>query len=129
MLIKDEEQPIGFISFWEFNRFRYVEHFAIQAQMRNKKYGRQVMEILQQSSLAIVLETEEPENETAARRIDFYRRLGFVTSDKTYMQPPYRSDGENIKMRLMFWGKINAESNFEEVRDIIYKNVYQHSTN
>lgn len=129
VLIKDDETPIGFISFWDFNRFRYVEHFAIQPQMRNKKFGKRAMEMLQQLSSAIVLEAEEPLNETATRRIEFYRRMGFVPSENEYMQPPYRRNGEKIKMRLLFWGNVDAENNFEYAKEIIYKNVYlQHGS-
>ena len=38
-IIFDNETPVGFITYWDFNDFYYVEHFAIDPTLRNGGYG------------------------------------------------------------------------------------------
>ena len=45
-LILDGNTPIGFITYWDFNNFYYVEHFAIDPNQRNGGYGKSVLEHL-----------------------------------------------------------------------------------
>src|SRR3712207_7264990 len=41
-IILNDEQPIGFITYWAFERFFYIEHLAMNPVHRNKGYGKQV---------------------------------------------------------------------------------------
>ena len=45
-LICDSDQWLGIICFLEFNQFIYIEHFAINAQLRNKQYGQRTLQLL-----------------------------------------------------------------------------------
>ena len=57
-LILDGNTPIGFITYWDFNNFYYVEHFAIDPNQRNGGYGKSVLEHLSGNlHRPIVLET------------------------------------------------------------------------
>ena len=39
-IIFDDDLPIGFITYWDFDRFYYVEHFATNPALRNGGYGK-----------------------------------------------------------------------------------------
>ena len=39
-IIFDDDLPIGFITYWDFDEFYYVEHFATNPALRNGGYGR-----------------------------------------------------------------------------------------
>lgn len=45
-----EESLIGLITVWELNGFRYVEHLATSPAIRNKGYGKLIMEALKRNS-------------------------------------------------------------------------------
>lgn len=123
-LICDDGAPVGFISFWDFGRFHYVEHFATLPQLRNRGYGKQVLELLPGVlQTPIVLEAEAPDSDMARRRIGFYRRHGFALWGGEYRQPPYRAGGDWLPMCLMAYGDL-PESEFPDVRDTIYREVY-----
>lgn len=123
-LICDGATPAGLLSYWDFGRFHYVEHFAISPQLRNCKYGeRALRRLLCDLPTPVVLEVETPDNDMARRRIGFYRRQGFVLWGGEYRQPPYRPDGRWLPMHLMAHGSL-AETEFRAVRDTIYAEVY-----
>ena len=124
MLATKEENAIGFISYWAFDTFCYVEHLAIHPQMRNKGYGNIIIKELQRINKTIVLEAELPINELTKRRVEFYKRLGFTTFNNEYIQPAYRADSNQIPMFLMYWQKEITNISFETTRNTIYKNVY-----
>lgn len=123
LIAKENGKPIGFISYWSFEDFCYVEHFATDSKLRNKGYGKAIMKELQKQQPTIVLEVEMPENELAERRINFYRRLGFILCEKSYVQPPYRRDDKELPMMLMSCN-CNMEEKFDKVKQLIHRKVY-----
>jgi len=119
------QEPVGFISYWSFKNFLYIEHFAIDETKRNGGYGKEVLTLLEKNTkLPIVLEVELPENEISKRRIEFYQRQGFRLLKDTYQQPPYREEDNYLPMMLM----MNADSNtvsFEHIKSTLYRKVYR----
>ena len=90
-IIFDDDLPIGFITYWDFDGFYYVEHFATNPALRNGGYGKRTLEHLCEFlKRPIVLEVERPVEEMAKRRINFYQRHGFTLWEKDYYQPPYK---------------------------------------
>ncbi|MCC8186359.1 MAG: GNAT family N-acetyltransferase [Bacteroides sp.] len=123
-VILDENDPVGFITYWDLNDFFYIEHFAIDPERRNGGYGRQVLELLRQTlNSPIVLEVELPTEEMARRRIAFYERHHFILWEDEYVQPPYRAGSKQIPMYIMVSGTLDPEK-FPSVRSAIYQEVY-----
>lgn len=124
-LIEEDTLQVGFITVWRLEGFSYVEHLATSPLVRNKGYGRKIMEELQkQFHGVIVLEVEKPIDEMSRRRIGFYQRCGFRLCEKYYVQPPYRKGGESLPMFLMYAGTDDIAADFESIRDEIYEKVY-----
>lgn len=124
-ILFDNETPIGFITYWDFDTFYYFEHFAINPALRNGGYGKKVLNFLcEKLQHPIVLEVEAPMEEMAQRRINFYKRHGFVLWEKEYQQPPYKLGDSFLPMYLMVHGSLQCERDFTEVRKRIYKEVY-----
>ena len=87
--------------------------------------GTKAMEIFKsQVSLPIILEVEMPNNPEAIRRIHFYEGLGFNVLSHYYAQPPYEGSGFLTPMLIMSSDLHFANKNFEEIREILYKEVY-----
>ncbi|MDR2968267.1 MAG: GNAT family N-acetyltransferase [Tannerellaceae bacterium] len=116
---------VGFITSWQWDDFAYIEHFAIDASARNGGIGGQALRLfLNGLNVPVVLEVELPEDEMSKRRIGFYRRAGFTPDDHAYRQPPYRCGESWLDMRLMFYGNIDPEREYETVKHRIYRQVY-----
>jgi ribosomal protein S18 acetylase RimI-like enzyme len=117
---------LGFIFYWTFQDFVYVEHFAVAEQFRNQGYGKScILELCQKIALPFVLEVEIPENETHRRRIRFYENIGFKVSEIPYLQPAYSPDKKPVPMLLMYFGELCLEKCVEEIKREVYGQCMQ----
>lgn len=118
---------IGFINYWDFDDFIFLEHLAVEPPLRGHKLGEKLMKILQENHpKPIVLEAERAEDsEYGERRIEFYRRLGFETIDVEYMQPPYRPEDKPFPLEILSNHTDYATDNFDAIKRTIYREVYK----
>ncbi len=126
MAVLMNNSMIGFVNYWEFDEFIYLEHLAVEPPMRGHKLGEKLVKLLQsKSDKPIILEAERAgDSEYGERRLDFYKRLGFEILPVAYSQPPYRPGGDFIPLELMSDQAEFALSNFDKLRSIMYKEVY-----
>lgn len=126
-VICNESEVLGFISYWNFEDFVYVEHFALDPAKRGGGAGSFTLkELGAQLKLPIILEVEYPEDENSRRRIVFYERAGFrLWPEHAYIQPPYSADSEELSLLLMTQGDLELSTRYEEVVAKIYEQVYQ----
>lgn len=116
---------IAFIATWIFDKFVFVEHFAVDGRFRGHGKGSDMLkELLHSCNIPICLEVELPENDVAARRIEFYKRNGFCLNEYEYVQPPFSEDKKSIPLMIMTSShKIDRET-FENIKSVLYKEVY-----
>ncbi len=76
------------------------------------------------SSGIICLEAELPADDLARRRIGFYKRNGFVVNGYDYVQPPYEEGKSSIPMKILSYGRPLKEDEFNKIKLLIYKEVY-----
>lgn len=125
-LATDKHTPVGFITLWDLNGFYYAEHLATSPELRNKGYGKGIVEALKNMYKGIIiLEVERPEDEMSIRRINFYRRCGFYLCTRNYIQPPYRKGGLELPLYLMYTGTENIDNEYLRIKDEIYGQVYE----
>lgn len=124
-IILEGTSLIGFVSYWDLGNFYYIEHFAIDPNLRNGGHGRKLLDYLSDLlQKPIVLEVELPTEEMAQRRIKFYQRQGYTLWDKEYIQPPYKADSKALSMYLMVRGDLNPETDFDDVKTVLHRMVY-----
>lgn len=127
LLILKSNKPIGILTYWHFDTFVYIEHFAISEDLRRGGLGLQAMtRFVNEINLPVVLEVEMPrvKGDITHRRIAFYRRAGFTLRKMAYRQPPYREGDEWLPMKLMSYGNFKWLKMAEAMRDTIYREVY-----
>lgn len=126
--LEEDDEPIGILTYWTFEDFIYVEHFAIDEEMRNRGLGRLVfLTFLSQQNQQVVFEVEMPTTELAARRIDFYKRMGLIRNTQEYWQPSYNKKEHKLAMQLIIMSKYELDDDeFLEIQQVLYKNVYHY---
>lgn len=93
---------IAFLSWWEWDDLRFVEHFAVNERFRGLGNGSQLFGMfLEHAQKTVLLEVEPPVNNLSIRRIEFYKRHGMNLLDIAYQQPPYRVEYKPKDMLLM----------------------------
>lgn len=118
---------VGFISYWEFPGFVYVEHFAMNEDMRGHGLGGKALDLLLRkynSEKPVVLEVEMPADEVSKRRIDFYRRHGFSLRPEQYFQPPYRKGDETMELKIMVHTPKPDSFSFDTTVSTLKREVY-----
>ncbi len=125
-IIIKEEKLIGFLLWWEFDNLRYIEYFATAERIRNKGYGKLIMEkFIKRSQKPILLEVELPESVIKKRRINFYERLGFQLNTHFYEIAAMHEGFSALKLLIMSFPYAISENdvrNFtEQCHPIIFK--------
>ena len=126
LTLKDNDQIVGIMSFYQHDDFRFIDYFAIDGSLKGKGMGSEMLQyFINLDDKMVILEVEHPEDEQSKRRIAFYQRNGLYLNDQfEYFVPPVR----NLKHRLYFHlmsskRKIN-NIEFEKYYPQILKMVY-----
>ena len=115
---------VGILTTWHFDKFIYIEHFAIVPTLRSQGYGSKALQTyIAAQQKPIILEAEPPTNDITRRRIQFYQRCGLTLYEHPYIQPAYAPDRNPVPLRLM--GTINAESiSLPLISTTLHREVY-----
>ncbi len=114
------------VGYWDFDQFLYIEHFAVNAQIRNGGLGGRVLDQFKDRTQGrtVVLEVEEPSTPITKRRIQFYERKGFTLSDYGYLQPSMSQGHPDVPLRIMSWPQVPEPQTYAAMKDLIFKMVY-----
>lgn len=115
----------AFIAEWLLPGAHFIEHFAVNPEVRGRGLGTETMRgYLDRTNDPVVLEVEAYETLKARRRIGFYERLGFILSDVTYIQPSLRKDSLDVPLQLMHYPAEISNRELQEIRQEIFQTVY-----
>ena len=118
---------IAFFTVWFLDGFVFAEHFAVDENHRGEGIGTKLIKrVLGSIDIPLVLEIElENSSETAKRRADFYRRLGFNINEYNYEQPSYGEGKSAIPMHLVSYPDALSEDEFLKYKKSVYKEIYK----
>lgn len=126
-IYEKDEKIVAFFTVWFLEGFVFAEHFAVDENYRGEGIGTGLIKsVLASVDVPVVLEIElESSSQTAKRRGDYYRRLGFNVSLYEYQQPSYGEGKEAIPMHLVSYPDALCEDEFLKYKKIIYKEIYK----
>lgn len=109
-LVYDRDVFVGLLLFWEAPRFRYIEHFCIRPELRNRRYGQRALALLAEDGIPLLLEIDPPVDEISRRRKGFYERCGFTANPYPHVHPPYAPGNAGHPLVIMtFPGPLSPE--------------------
>ena len=126
LTLKDNDQIVGIMSFYQHDDFRFIDYFAIDGSLKGKGMGSKMLQyFINLDDKMVILEVEHPEDEQSKRRIAFYQRNGLYLNDRfEYFVPPVR----NLKHRLYFHlmsskrkiNNIEFEKYYPQILEMVY---------
>lgn len=121
--IRNDEISIGYCIFWQLTDFYFLEHFEVFQEFRNQNFGSEILKNLKEKFEKIVLESEpEHLNETAKRRISFYKKNGFIVIDETYVQPSYGDGKPSVNLWLLAnFITVNLQEILKKIKNTVYE--------
>lgn len=124
-LIYDEEAFLGLVLCWETKDFVYVEHFCILPEMRNRKYGQKVLQLLGQDGKTVILEIDPPVDAISIRRKTFYERSGFIENPYPHIHPPYHKGNIGHKLVIMTSPARITQEEYDIFKDYLERRVME----
>lgn len=122
---QDSGEIVGLMAVWQFTEFVFLEHFAVNPACRGAGIGtRMLQELLSRAQKPVCLEVELPLDDLTRRRIAFYERNGFFLNDYDYIQPPMAEGQAPVPLRIMSHGSLLSASQFDRLRNTLYREVY-----
>ena len=114
-ILNDDEQFIGFILWWDFEAYRYIDHFATVEEQRNKGFGKLILnQFMNSNEKPILLEVELPTSTINKRRIQFYERLGFKLNPHYYEIPTVQEDQAPLQLLIMSYPNLISSNDVEQ---------------
>lgn len=97
-----QDEPIGFLAYWSFDEYIYIEHFAVSPACRGQGYGSAILQaFITAHPLTVLLEIDPVTDEQSAARLKFYRRCGFVKNSYPHIHPPYHKEYEGHSLLVL----------------------------
>lgn len=111
----DADNFIALIFYWQKRRRIYIEHIAVNQELRGKNYGSTVIKRLQEDNPGkiIVLEIDPPVDEVSQKRLRFYERLGFRKNNYQYTHPSYAVGGKEHELVIMSYPRLLRKLEFK----------------
>ncbi|MGL5416344.1 MAG: GNAT family N-acetyltransferase [Clostridium sp.] len=122
-IICDDEKLIGILFYWEYDKFRYIEHFAIKKELRGKNYGSKILKNFCANKKETILEIDPPTDEISIKRLKFYSKLGFKLGGFNHIHPPYRKEYKGHKLKIMSFNKDLSQKEYEEFNKYLNEQV------
>lgn len=118
---------VGIILYWDFENYKYVEHLAIDKDLRGKSYGSKILKEFCNDNKTIILEIDPPIDEVSVKRLKFYNKLGFVMQEFNHIHPPYRLGYEGHKLKVLSFNRELSKSEYYEFNDFLKNRIMKYS--
>lgn len=94
---------VAFIAWWEFGDYIYIEHFAVNPNMRGRNMGSDILGNFMKTHAQkiILLEIDPPADNLSRKRLLFYQRLGFVENPYQHRHPAYRTGAQPHELAVL----------------------------
>ena len=119
-VIKEDDEMLGIIFYWDLDDLIFLEHFATKPHLRGNGIGARAIELLKAKGKTILLEIEPPEDEITIRRFNFYKRNGFVLNNHHHIQAKYHLGDEDCELKILSYP--------EEISEERYRKFYEYMT-
>lgn len=116
----------AFAAIWDFPKFLFVEHLAVNPIYRGGGIGTKIMkDLIKSCNKRVILEIEPPQNEISIKRLQFYERLGFHICNYEYYQKPLREGQGQLRLNLMSYPDFLDKNSFDYINDYLRKYAYK----
>lgn len=120
----DGDSVVGFILFWEYEHFIYIEFFATNPEMRNSGMGSYILrDFISEQTKTIILEIDQISNDISRRRCGFYQREGFILNSFTHTPPAYNNKNVNLDMHIMVYGREITQQEYDNFNKILIQEI------
>ncbi len=126
MAILDHDEVVGIVFYWVLPSVLFVEYLAIGEAFKGRGIGSAVLSMLKQQPGRLILEIDPPIDETSIRRMNFYKRDGWVLNPYLHMNLPLRVGDEEVPLRVMTVDTILSEVEYDAFLSLLMTDIIQY---
>lgn len=109
----ERDDMVGFLAYWEFDNYLYIEHFAIHTRLRGQGYGQKLLpEFIGQNAKYVILEIDPVCDEVTAARLRFYQKCGFCENPYSHVHPPYIEGRAGHRLSVLTSGRVISNEEY-----------------
>lgn len=117
---------IGFMFFWEWDSYRYLEYLAVNPELRGHGFGSQMIRYLRDTQHTIILEIDPLVNELSVRRLQFYERAGYTLTPYRFVHLPYRIEAQAQELLILSYPKMITKEQHNDFLRFVNKEVIRY---
>jgi len=111
----DNDILLSIVFYWKISSYTYLEHFAVNSNLRGKSYGSKILENFIKDNKNIVLEIEEISDDISKKRLKFYKKFEFQLNEHKHYQVPFRKGEKELKLLLMTHKKVLKKDEYKDL--------------
>ncbi len=109
----------AFLTYWKFENYVYIEHFAVDPAHRSKNIGRMMLNHLFGTvGENVLIEVEKPTDDESRRRISFYEKRLQAPRGHKLCAAPLLPEQSGVEMLLMTHGDVKLRDT-RDLREIL----------
>ena len=120
--VYENDELAGLFIYWDLENSYYIHFIAVFPEMRNRKIGQQIMDwVAVNMNNPVFLESEVPYDEITTRRLNFYKRNGFIELANDPEILSAERDGEEHPLGLMGTQQVeNLDRHLIKIKETVY---------
>lgn len=122
-VILEKDVFVGILFYWKTPRYCYIEHFAIDPDMRGNNMGSRCLQEFCEIHHLVILEIDPPVDPISIRRQNFYMRLGFQENHYEHTHPAYRKENLPHNLVIMSYPRSIAEDEYSEFNEYLKNTI------
>ena len=119
----EDEVLISIVFYWKISSYTFLEHFAVNSQLRGQSFGSKILQKFINDKKNIVLEIEPIVDEITQKRLKFYKKFGFVVNSHEHLQIPFREGAKELKLLLMSQEKTLSQQEYKVLYESMKKSL------
>ena len=119
----EDEVLISIVFYWKISSYTFLEHFAVNSQLRGQSFGSKILQKFINDKKNIVLEIEPIVDEITQKRLKFYKKFGFVVNSHEHLQIPFREGAKELKLLLMSQEKTLSQQEYKVFYESMKKSL------
>ncbi|PID94223.1 MAG: hypothetical protein CSA95_04080 [Bacteroidetes bacterium] len=115
----EEADLLAICFYWDFHDFKYLEHFSVNPNYRNRGIGSEIIRSFNEDKYPVILEIEPPIDEISKQRLKFYERNNFKETGYIFKQLKYQKNNKDVLLELLCNKEMNGDF-FQKFQHTIY---------
>lgn len=119
----DGNQFVGMSGSWNLHGYSYIEHLAVNSELRSKGYGKRILDHILQMQPLTILEIDPLTTDIAHKRLRFYLNLGFLENSYEHYHPSYHEGIEDHGLIVLSYPHLLSDRQYtlfnEDLKSVV----------